>query len=504
MIHAVLNRLKDLHEHGFNFQEGAEMKKYALLLLLFILIPAAVFSMPGDSSLPFLANNMDPATIAQANALIAGADDINSLLVNPAGLGHLTWQGLKASYNTWFFDLKYNSLMLASPVYFGAVGLSFGYFYTSPLDEIREWNATSSKLKYSDLNIGLSYGSDFALFQGTFTAGFTAKYIYEQLGYIRGDAFLFDLGVQHRFTLFNFDIMEKYSENFGIGLVARNLGTGIKYSDNAWESVPVTLGMGISYKPLRYFRTEIDFETSAETKYRLNIGTEVYFFKNIIPLIGYTLDDQTHYMSVGMGFSYLISKYRFIFHVSSKFNPTFGNNYFAGLTIYRTGLEESSLKTEKIVVIKDKVNTSLKYPQGVKIGILDVANNLISKETEDFIKLFPGLLNNYLKQLGSKDITVVDRNEILDIYKASEIKVDEYHSDKAMKTLSGWMDIDLVIYGYTLTLNNESYIKLEMLDVKSMKVASTDYFSLENIDELDLLEKIGKRIILQIKHLTEK
>lgn len=480
------------------------MNRRALLILLLLTVPVLLSASPGESGLVFLTGEMDPSAAGMAGSLVAGCRDISSLSVNPAGLGLLPYQGLKLTYNTWFFDFKYSNLMLAFPLAYGTLGVNLGYFFTSPVEEVKDYNLTGGKIKFYDFAGALTYANDYSLFHGTLTAGLTARYVYEQLGHLAGRAVLFDFGLQYRFTFLNYDIMNKYEKNFSVGLVLKNMGTGVNYSDQVTYPVPVTAGAGVSLRPLRVFRAEVDFETSRETPYRVRAGAEFNFIRSITPMAGVVLEEEAGYFTLGMGLSYFASRYLFEFNFAGRFNASLGNNIFFGLTVYRTGLDRTPLKKERIVVVSGDIHSGLSYPKGVKIGVLDIVNNLLNADTAEFIKMFPGLLNNYLKQMGDKNVTVIDRGELLDIYKSSGLKSEDFRSEKALKSLSSWVDVDLVLCGYTVLLNRQRYLRLEILDVKTLVIASTEYFSLENVDELDLLEQIGKRVSFVIRSLVER
>jgi len=483
------------------------MNKKAIVIYLYLLIilfPLNLFATAGNNSLSVLANDFDPATSGQADSLIAAADDINSVIINPAGLGHLKWQGLRISHINWLFDLNYENIMVATPLYLGGIGLNFVYFHMNSIEEVSDWKGNSRKLKYYDIITSISYGKDLRLYKGILTFGIGIKYVYEKLGYINGDAFLFDIGAQYRFTLLNYDIMHKSSPNFGIGIVVKNLSQGIKYSDDVWEFVPTILGMGLFYKPFKYYRIEIDFETQRETSYKIKIGNEFYFSKYLIPRLGYTLEEDLHYLSFGLGVFYIMNHYRFTFDYTYKVNPYFGNNNFLGITVYRTGVAGSGIIEKRILIRKEAVDKRTKYPEGVKIGIIDIVNTIIDTITDEYFKLFPSLLNNFLKEMEDRSMTVIDRKRLIEILQASGIKEDEYNSEKALKILSKWIDIDIIIYGYTLILNGEKKLKIELIDVKTLKIVSTDIFTLEYTDELDLIEKVLEKIEIRIKQLTEQ
>ncbi|MBN1898377.1 MAG: PorV/PorQ family protein [Spirochaetes bacterium] len=473
-------------------------------LIILLLIPLNLIASAGNNSLSVLAMDFDPTTAAQGNAMIASVNDINSIFINPAGLGFLKWQGLKITYSSLWFDMSFNNACIAFPIFYGTVGLNLGYLHAESVDELDKWSRTGKKLDFYDMIASLNYGNEIDFYRGILSFGAGLKFVHEQLGHTSGKAFLVDLGAQYRFNLFNLDLMNRKEPNFGAGLVIKNLGQGIKYDDDVWQFVPTVLGLGIFYRPLRYYRIEIDLESHREASYRLKIGNEFYFTRYFIPRLGYIIEEKASGLSFGAGLFYFFNKYRLSFDYTQRLDPDLGNHHFLGLTLYKTGAMGSGMIDKKILLRKEGVDRRKSYPKGLKIGVINIVNTIIDETLEEYMKLFPTLLNNFLKDSEDKNMTVVDRDRILGIFKSANITPSQYNTQRSLKALSEWIDIDLVLYGYTLVLNGERQLKIELIDVKTLEIVSIDFFPLTYEDELELIEKVIDKLKIRIGQLTEQ
>ena len=180
----------------------------------------------GTTSGEFLLLGASARGAALGNAFQAIANDVSALYYNPAGVALMDGPGFLVSTYSYVASTRYSWGGLAFPFSGGAraVGLHLGTFgfkdqpeYTVDLPD-----GTGSTYSVSESYIGLTYAENFS---DRFSAGLTAKGVFDQLGEVSGSAFAIDFGTNFHSALNNHPI--KFS------FVIQNLGSTLSYSGDA-------------------------------------------------------------------------------------------------------------------------------------------------------------------------------------------------------------------------------------------------------------------------------
>ncbi len=180
----------------------------------------------GTTSGEFLLLGASARGAALGNAFQAIVSDVSALYYNPAGAAMMDGPGFLVSTYSYVASTRYSWGGLAFPFSGGAraVGIHLGTFgfkdqpeYTVDLPD-----GTGGTYSVSESYIGLTFAENFS---DRFSAGLTAKGIFDQLGEVSGSAFAIDFGTNFHSALNNHPI--KFS------FVISNLGSSLSYSGDA-------------------------------------------------------------------------------------------------------------------------------------------------------------------------------------------------------------------------------------------------------------------------------
>lgn len=189
----------------------------------------------GTTSGEFLLLGASARGAALGSAFQAMANDVSALYYNPAGVALLKDPGALVSTYSYVASTRYSWVGLAFPFSGGtrAVGLHLGTFGFNDQPEytVELPDGTGSTYSVSESYIGVTYGENFS---DRFSAGITAKGVFDQLGEVSGSAFAVDFGTNFHSALNNHPI--KFS------FVIQNLGSNLSYSGDA-------LNVGIPREP---------------------------------------------------------------------------------------------------------------------------------------------------------------------------------------------------------------------------------------------------------------
>ena len=213
-------------------------RRYALAAALLLGAPATAAAQTdggtdnvgyGTTSGEFLLLGASARGTALGNAFSAMANDVSALYYNPAGIAMMTRPGAAFSTYTYVADTRYNWGGITFPFNAGtsAIGLHLGTFgfgdqrvYT-----VEQPEGTGAVYGVNETYVGLTAAQNFS---DRFSAGLTAKGIFDQLGDATGSAFAVDFGTNFHATLNNHPIRFSFT--------LQNLGTNLSYGGTALEA----------------------------------------------------------------------------------------------------------------------------------------------------------------------------------------------------------------------------------------------------------------------------
>jgi len=163
---------------------------------------------------------------ALGDAFAAIANDVSALYYNPGGVALLTRPGATFSTYDYVADTRYSWGGVAFPFsggsrVFGIQAGTFG-FDDQPVTTVAQPDGTGAVYSVSETFAGATLAQNFS---DRFSAGITAKFVFDQLGLVDGSAFAVDFGTNFHAELANHPIR--------LGFVVSNLGTDISYSGDA-------------------------------------------------------------------------------------------------------------------------------------------------------------------------------------------------------------------------------------------------------------------------------
>jgi hypothetical protein len=180
----------------------------------------------GATSAEFLLLGAGARGTALGGAFAALADDVSALYYNPAGAALIDRAGAMVSTYDYVAETRYSWVGLAFPFSGGArtFGLQFGTFGFSdqPVYTVAQPDGTGSLYSVSETFVGATYAENFS---DRFSAGLTAKFIFDNLGDASGTAFAVDFGTNFHAMLNNHPVRFSF--------VLANLGSNISYGGDA-------------------------------------------------------------------------------------------------------------------------------------------------------------------------------------------------------------------------------------------------------------------------------
>jgi len=287
-------------------------KKAATIFCLtsfIILTSFSAHAQVGTTGAEFLNTCLGARPSGMGNAFSAIADDINTVLWNPAGLILLKRKEASFTYTDvgTVFDVSG-----AGSMYDGFLG------YAQPL---KNADALAISLQYqeqgkiayttespeviAEYNLGANYAAILSYarkLSSSINWGASFKFIQTKLWRETGQAYAVDLG----------GLYKSPNKNLTIGLSLQNTGTKLKMEDKEQaDPLPQNLKLGMSYKLLNnsshslILGFDIDKPTASDTKAGLSLGTE-YWYRGLIAFrLGYlNKEGNVKGMTQGIGISY--------------------------------------------------------------------------------------------------------------------------------------------------------------------------------------------------------
>jgi hypothetical protein len=182
----------------------------------------------GTTSAEFLLFGAGARGTALGGAFAAIATDVSSVYYNPGGTALVPRMGATIGVYDYIADTRYNWGGIVFPFSGGsrAIGLQVGTFgfKDQPVYTVEQPEGTGSVYSVNETFVGLTLAQNFS---DRFSAGLTAKGVFDNLGEASGQAFAVDFGTNFHSQLSGHPIQFSF--------VLTNLGTNLTYSGNALD-----------------------------------------------------------------------------------------------------------------------------------------------------------------------------------------------------------------------------------------------------------------------------
>ena len=183
----------------------------------------------GTTAAEFLLFGAGARGTALGTAFSAIATDVSALYYNPAGIALMPRSGAMVGTYDYVADTRYSWGGIAFPFGGGsrAVGIQVGTFgfKDQPVYTAEQPDGTGSVYSVSQTVAGITFAQNFS---DRFSAGITAKGVFDNLGEASGQAFAVDFGTSFHAQLSGHPIRFSF--------VVSNLGTNLSYSGSALET----------------------------------------------------------------------------------------------------------------------------------------------------------------------------------------------------------------------------------------------------------------------------
>lgn len=268
----------------------SKLIKNGIFVFVLSLFSLQLFADQGTTSAVFLKLEQGARPIAMGGAFTAAADDVNSIVWNPAGLAKLPALQLTLMHNIWFTDIFYDYLAGAYP--FGEIGtFGLGIIYVNS-GEIPRWSelgVAGDPFSASSIGFNIAYGT---VINKELSLGVTLKVFNESIDDKSSLGFAADLGAIYKTPI----------KDLQLGFVAQNLGPQFGFGEAFM--LPINVRFGMSYTGIRNMLLNLDYIQPIETYGILALGFE-YWYKDIVVLrMGYQfqgmfdLNKYTEYVNV--------------------------------------------------------------------------------------------------------------------------------------------------------------------------------------------------------------
>jgi len=272
-------------------------KLLAMMLVLGVVIVEvyAANSKVGTSGLAFLKIVPGSRPAALGGTYGAIGNDVNSLVLNPAGIAELKKKEVIATHISWFQGINYEYIAIGIPVNFGVIGI--GINSVSYGDMEKRTSATDEPegtFSASDSAINLSYAK---VLSESLCVGLNIKSINSKIDDVSATPVTgIDLGVLY-----------KVNANLNLGLGLQNIGSGIKYIDDT-SPLPTNIKLGLGYKIRDGLIIGLDVNKPNDNDSKVSIGGEYNIGLGqtiVLPVrLGYATGIDAGGISAGIGFSY--------------------------------------------------------------------------------------------------------------------------------------------------------------------------------------------------------
>jgi len=247
----------------------------------------------GATGLSFLKNGADARAAGMGEAFTAVSSDANATYWNPAGLVFADRANATFQHNVLFDDVRseFGALQFRgdkSSLAFHAYTMSIGDIQVRTIPSADPLEETSANYT----SVGVSYARKLT---SDFSAGITAKYLYEKIFVHSASGYAADLGVSYR----------GLHPDVTLAAAFANLGSMNEFRDEATE-LPKLLRAGAAYRKSALTQNldlllAADVVKPLDENVRFNIGVEAAVNKLILLRSGFVTGYETRNVSFGLG-----------------------------------------------------------------------------------------------------------------------------------------------------------------------------------------------------------
>ena len=249
------------------------MKK-AVLVTALLLMAAVTGAQVNDSAgiiFPLLDIGIGARALAMGEAFTAAADDVSSVFWNPAGLVKVKAIEVEITYNKWFMDSYYQSLLAAFPLTIGTIGFDIFYMGGGMFEQREESGVLLPEYLYP-----YSFGNTVSLAINTtenMHTGIGVKMMYQNIGDSGYFGAAIDMGIIVDF------------KKVSAGMMIQNLGIAGEFD------LPVNIKGGVSFKPLEPGENTLIFSMDVEAiindTVAIMAGAEYSYDDTVFARVGY-------------------------------------------------------------------------------------------------------------------------------------------------------------------------------------------------------------------------
>ncbi|MBI4349631.1 MAG: PorV/PorQ family protein [Elusimicrobia bacterium] len=273
------------------------------LILAFAPLSGASAGSPGSTGAEFLKFGQGARAIGMGESHAAVADDAYAAYWNPAGLASLVYPTVSTTYNRALQGVDQQYLSFAYPLRSGStLDLNVTRLGMSNLQGYDAQGTKTREVGASDYAVGIAVGQTLVRDdrgRARVNAGLNGKMIREQLDRVTASTFAGDVGVLAYVYRSRASATAGPDPGLRLGLVARNLGPGLKFDREA-APLPTTYTAGLAWRA--YPRGDAltlsaDVAVPRDDSARPSFGLEYTAFRVVALRMGYLLGQDT-----GVGF----------------------------------------------------------------------------------------------------------------------------------------------------------------------------------------------------------
>ena len=247
--------------------------------LLFVILFTSTFfaQTAGTSGLSFLKSGFSARNIAMGDLGVASANDVSALYYNPALMADFVSPQLTFTNNQLIQDVTSQMLGASFPLFGLPFGLGINTTSVSDIEVRTRPGDPESTFNAHFFNASLSTG--FYIYE-KLSAGFSIKYLYEDIFSDDASGWGFDFGLSYKDVIDGLDLGASY----------RNVGSMKKLREVETE-LPTDLRIGAAYNfPVSQIQSDVTI-TGGMQKYtttddtHLNFGAEI-FYDNVVAIRG--------------------------------------------------------------------------------------------------------------------------------------------------------------------------------------------------------------------------